>query len=1615
MLRQKMKTFVAMMLALVLFVSINVSAYSLNETELTPGGATPTTQQDSDLPVIDDNADGDQKSEDTESSQNDGEEQQEQQEQEEEGEKLAPLSLTQADAPGMTIQSVEIVNAGDIQAKYREDISLEGNKYYTSFRDASMLDPRIFNIKVTVSKGDFTGIGEGEGKFNIKNVVWFYGDGSTDEITATNKPIAGTGAWTKELMGNSDAATKGQNPIKVQEVSAVEENADGDYTFTAKVLFDTCFPTEDSGMNIPYKKYTTWQKANLMTLNKLMDKFRSGNLKLVYDGDVLASTAIRYNIRDYYHTWKEFDDYIKNEVIPGSDNAGDGSFADGRYLSVQSLGKSNGYNDGNEINGGAPVQRDIWSAVLSDSSDSIEYFQNVIQPTMMTNPGAVDKDNANFRMPIYFNNIHADETPGMDAVIKLMEELATKETVKYNTTADANTQHVDKSGKSDYGYTKLKDTAAVTEVELNVDELLKKFIIVFTFCENPDGRYLGTRTNAYGFDPNRDSAYQTQIESQYSKANIAKWDPLAMLEFHGFYKQLLIEPCTPPHDPNLEYDLIQEPMLKLVKQFAKAAITEGAYNRFSIVVDDYNSATGSFDDGSAMYSPIYALHYGTLGYTYETPHGNIEDVLMMEKASYAMLGELYAKFDDYVDNKLEYKRRGVANEDRKELVDKYFQDYFGNVVGRPRDGDKSFFPEYYIIPTDNENQYNVLEAYNMVKYLTRNQVMVEKTTAEVTVDGKTYPAGTYIVNMHQGNRDIANTVLSPGFDASTFSIRPYAELIMSFPQLRGLDAIPIHTAGVFTGKTTAANYNENNIIAAETAITTPQAVVTGTEDMVVVTNNNHDVIKMVVKALKAGKEVYMLSENVEGKGVKGDFYMTKADFNTYSAGLYGEAQATAALEADTIKLIKMPKFTVYGSASESAFVFEKLGFVRNQDFFYKETEGVNSVVTFNNDTDVTAKLKSGLGLVAIGKNSVETARKYNYVGYGLTATDKSTGTGGNARFEALVKGTYSDDSMVTPHYNRMDTMYTVNSYYINAIPNTAKVLMKVASDNRTQNAADYDSFFIAGWSYNNKANIQGSILAAEGNYLGDSGKAHVTLFANNIINKAHNQSQYNMLANALFLAAAPYCEAVRESATTKSLNLKAFVSPTMQARDYLWEVKTGEEWTSIGTSATVVHSDLKAGREYTFRLTVTDINGKTFSHILKARTRSNDDYTNDNTTTGGTTTGNTTTGNTGDTGTKVEIVNLSSVDTTKESTTVKVNTTEASDQAVGVNIPTQNLTKIDNANKDFTINIETSFCTYALPASIVSTAANFDSLIKDAKVSANDTSVKVTMQNTESEVSEEDNEFKLSYDFKVELVNTKTGKIIGELNNFSKPVSRTVYLPKEIKALPEVLGVFRYNPETKTTSFVRHKAELVNGKPAVTIVSQSNSTYIVTNNKVTFTDVANNFWGKELIDTAATKGLVNGMGNGIYEPNKDVTRAEFTQMLINALDCATVKYETAPYSDVAADKYYFQAVSKAKELGLIKFATDKFEPNRPISREEMASMLSAVISINKNPEPQDNALTFNDAASINTAYTNDVKAVTDMNIMNGTGGNNFSPKETTTRAQAAAVLVRMCKALGFIG
>lgn len=164
-------------------------------------------------------------------------------------------------------------------------------------------------------------------------------------------------------------------------------------------------------------------------------------------------------------------------------------------------------------------------------------------------------------------------------------------------------------------------------------------------------------------------------------------------------------------------------------------------------------------------------------------------------------------------------------------------------------------------------------------------------------------------------------------------------------------------------------------------------------------------------------------------------------------------------------------------------------------------------------------------------------------------------------------------------------------------------------------------------------------------------------------------------------------------------------------------------------------------------------------------------------------------------------------------------------------------------------------------------------------------------------------------------------------------------------------------------------------------------------------------WAKDAIIKLYGKGMINGYPDGTFRPDYTVTRAEFAAMLAKNLTEVSGKMNL---KDLPED---FWAYSSVKKLYLRKIVTgdsDKnFNPNQPITREDAAVILYRTIQ--GKVEESEN-LTYYDGDRIAEYAKTAIASLSAADLLHGSDG-SFHPKQTTTRAEAAAMLAN---ALDFI-
>lgn len=253
------------------------------------------------------------------------------------------------------------------------------------------------------------------------------------------------------------------------------------------------------------------------------------------------------------------------------------------------------------------------------------------------------------------------------------------------------------------------------------------------------------------------------------------------------------------------------------------------------------------------------------------------------------------------------------------------------------------------------------------------------------------------------------------------------------------------------------------------------------------------------------------------------------------------------------------------------------------------------------------------------------------------------------------------------------------------------------------------------------------------------------------------------------------------------------------------------------------------------------------------------------------------------------------------------------------------------------------------------------------------------------------------------------------LNNFGTTyVKRTLTAPSVLN--PQNATAVSFDPATGTISFVPSVfTTKADGTTEVTVTRNSNSYYTVVQSSKTFGDTAGH-WAKSAIDLLASKLIITGTSSTEFSPSQRVTRAEFAALITRSLGLAAVNSGTS-FSDVNASAWYANAVQTAAAAGLITGYTDgSFKPNSPITRQEMAVILSKAIKYTGTTLTADpSALAkFSDAAAIPAWSQAAIQEIAAEQIIQGRPDGSFAPQNNATRAEAVTMLEKTLKFLQFI-
>ena len=248
------------------------------------------------------------------------------------------------------------------------------------------------------------------------------------------------------------------------------------------------------------------------------------------------------------------------------------------------------------------------------------------------------------------------------------------------------------------------------------------------------------------------------------------------------------------------------------------------------------------------------------------------------------------------------------------------------------------------------------------------------------------------------------------------------------------------------------------------------------------------------------------------------------------------------------------------------------------------------------------------------------------------------------------------------------------------------------------------------------------------------------------------------------------------------------------------------------------------------------------------------------------------------------------------------------------------------------------------------------------------------------------------------------------VSSFNSYVERTIAIPEGIDPNKITTGVV--NEPDGTVRHVPTKVTVINGKYYAVINSLTNSTYSVIWHPLEFKDAVNH-WAMDAINDMGSRMVISGVGNGLFEPGRDITRAEFAAIIVRALGLKP-GVGTNSFMDVDSGKWYCDYIKTAADYKIITgYSSGKFGPEDKITREQAMTMIAKAMKITRleaGIEGKDTDVIlsgFGDSAKAAAYAKESIAACVNAEIVTGKSGRLLAPKDEITRAEVAVIVRKL--------
>lgn len=164
-------------------------------------------------------------------------------------------------------------------------------------------------------------------------------------------------------------------------------------------------------------------------------------------------------------------------------------------------------------------------------------------------------------------------------------------------------------------------------------------------------------------------------------------------------------------------------------------------------------------------------------------------------------------------------------------------------------------------------------------------------------------------------------------------------------------------------------------------------------------------------------------------------------------------------------------------------------------------------------------------------------------------------------------------------------------------------------------------------------------------------------------------------------------------------------------------------------------------------------------------------------------------------------------------------------------------------------------------------------------------------------------------------------------------------------------------------------------------------------------------WGKQYIEKLRVTNVVQGDGEGNFEPNRNIFRAEAIKIMMLVFGIGGTSCHSDIFPDMDANDWFCDIVSKANQRGYVEGDDGFLYPGREITRAEAVKV---ALEIMGTDVPEIIEKPFDDV-ELNQWYAKYVAKAKELNIVQGVGEGLFEPNRSITRAELSKIAVEAAR------